>query len=190
MTNKAIIAYEALSGRAFHEIDYTDPKQVDMLLYANHFTTSEEPKPYELYCKMLANSPMVRSRELDRITASLLLMQQMQADCRQEGVRDGEAPSMGDLCAMLIVEGGLDAHYVMHELPFYEIPIYLKAIEQKKRSRMEEGRLWTYYTILPHVGTKDMKKPSDMLVFPWEQEQEAPSLELTELLNEAYYGGE
>ena len=33
---------------------------------------------------------------------------------------------------------------------------------------MEEQRLWTFISILPHVDSKKLKTPADLYPFPWE----------------------
>ena len=66
---------------------------------------------------------------------------------------------------------GLDAHFVLYEMKLFEIGDYLKAIDEHKKEQMERDRLWTFYTILPHVDHKKLKKPQDLMPFPWEKEE-------------------
>ena len=90
----------------------------------------------------------------------------------KEEVSDKEekAPYMGDLAALLITFG-LDAHFVLYEMKLFEIGDYLKAIDEHKKEQMERDRLWTFYTVMPHVDLKKIKSPQDLMPFPWEREQ-------------------
>ena len=35
---------------------------------------------------------------------------------------------------------------------------------------MENDRFWTYLTVLPHVDSKKLKEPSDLIEFTWEKD--------------------
>jgi hypothetical protein len=56
-------------------------------------------------------------------------------------------------------------------MKLFEIGDYIKAIDEHKKEQMERDRLWTFYTILPHIDQKKLKKPQDLMPFPWEREQ-------------------
>ena len=50
-------------------------------------------------------------------------------------------------------------------MKLFEISDYLKAIDDFKKEKMESERLWTFYTILPHIDQKKVKSPQDMFPF-------------------------
>ena len=64
----------------------------------------------------------------------------------------------------------MDPHYVMYELQLWELSGIFQAIETQSKSEMEDKRFWSYLQIMPHVDSKKLKKPSDLLPFPWEKE--------------------
>ena len=43
---------------------------------------------------------------------------------------------------------------------------------------MENDRFWAFWNILPHVNTKKLKKPQDLIRFPWEKEEELSERDL------------
>ena len=72
---------------------------------------------------------------------------------------------------------GLDAHYALNEMELCDLPLFLEAYERKKKEQMEESRMWTYLTILPHIDAKKMENGAkDLITFPWEEKKEATEI--------------
>ena len=71
----------------------------------------------------------------------------------------------------MIVQYGVDAHYIMEEMELWQIEAMFRAVENTVKSKYEEERLWTYLTILPQVDGKKLNKPEKLLPFPWEKEE-------------------
>lgn len=61
--------------------------------------------------------------------------------------------SIGEIVSMLVM-GGLDAHYAMEEMDLCDLPLYIEAYERKRKEELENARLWTYISILPHIDGK------------------------------------
>jgi hypothetical protein len=64
----------------------------------------------------------------------------------------------------------LDINYVLNEMHYSEIDSYIKYRDDKNKNRLEEKRLFTYLTIMPHINAKKLTV-SELLPFSWEQEQ-------------------
>ena len=74
-----------------------------------------------------------------------------------------------DYATSLIIDYGVDAHYVMYEMKLWEIPLFFEAVSTKMMRDMEQKRFWTYLNIMPHIDTKKCKSPEALLPFKWEK---------------------
>lgn len=83
---------------------------------------------------------------------------------------DDSAVFMCDIIPVLVGDCGLDINYVMNEMNYTDIDSFIHYREQKHQSELEEKRLFTYLIMAPHVDSKKIKKPEDILPFPWEKE--------------------
>lgn len=78
--------------------------------------------------------------------------------------------TMTDIATSLIVQYGLDPHYVMDEMQLWEILPLFKAADYKVKQHLIEKRFWTYMTISPHLDPKKMTSPEKLIPFAWEQD--------------------
>jgi len=91
---------------------------------------------------------------------------------------------MKDIVPILTMDCGLDINYVMNEMKYTDVDSFIKYREKKHENELEEQRLWTFYSILPHVDTKKLKKPEDLIKFPWEKTTNAKFNEEVEEVTE------
>lgn len=172
LTIKTIIRWEQLTGRSFSEIDYSDNKDIISLLY----------------CSVLSCNPgmLYTLDEFRQTTVNEKLMRQMSQTLSRESIvlsqfckgnsgvtadkNDGESGKITDIISALIM-AGLDAGFAMNEMMLCDLPMFVKAYEQKKKEQLENARLWTYLGILPHVDGKKMPSAVDLYPFPWELEE-------------------
>ena len=105
--------------------------------------------------------------ELTPITASL-------SDTGEGEASDGEddGPDFTTIANMIIVDGGIDAGYVMDRMELWEIPSILNAIQKRKQEKLEYTRLFTWMSMLPHLAQDSVSSPEKLLPFPWETESE------------------
>ena len=76
---------------------------------------------------------------------------------------------IGNIVSTLIMSG-LDATYALEEMELCDLPMYIEAYERKRKEEMEASRLWTFFTMLPHIDSKKMKNGAmDLITFPWEE---------------------
>lgn len=77
---------------------------------------------------------------------------------------------MVDIIPILVGDCGLDINYIMNEMNYTDVDAFIHYREQKHEAELEEKRLFTYLTMAPHVDHKKIKKPEDIMPFPWEKE--------------------
>jgi hypothetical protein len=140
-----------------------------------------------LYCVVLANNDKVFTfktfkdiannpdqfrtmvRELEKYNQVLSQFVE-ENDVPGERKTDETKTWVKDIVASLIVER-VDASFVMNDLTIADLPLFIKALNNKKRAEMEESRLWTYIWMAPHIDTKKLDRPEKICPFAWETEK-------------------
>lgn len=92
---------------------------------------------------------------------------------KSEGNADDTPPMLTDIAAVIVING-VDAKYVMDEMPLYELQGYITAIEERKKEMVTNDRLWTWLGLMPHLSKESSRKlnsPDKLLPFPWEIEE-------------------
>ncbi|WP_106831166.1 hypothetical protein [Parabacteroides pacaensis] len=176
LTIKAIIRWEQLTGRPFSSLDYSDSRDVEMLFYTVMLCSGEKVCTLEAFRTVIKNEKLfkgfVRDLEKDgRVVA------QFQRKCQEsDSTDDGKPGFVKDVVHTLILEG-VNPDYVLNDMWICDLPELIMAYERKKKEQMEASRLWTFFSILPHVDGSKVKVPSDMYPFPWEMEEEIQKAE-------------
>ena len=166
---KAISLAETLLDKPFSDFDFTDENTVASLMYAIYIANTGSAKTFEDF-KTSVPSDVEKSTQ-DAMAYVMQFNRQAEAEAEADVPASTDravGSRMSELANYVIVHGGLDAHYVMYEMDVHEMAGFVEGINALKKERMEEQRLWTYYTVLPHVGSKVLKEPSDLIVFEWE----------------------
>lgn len=191
---KAIMKWELFYGKTFSKFDMTNPDELNHLVY--FCETDAEGFTFEIWEKAVKTREQIINvqRELsDNIAYSAQFVKNLQKSTNvslteEEQVDDETITSM----VSTLIMGGLDANFAMNEMTLYQLPSFIDAYMQNKRTEAENNRLWTYLSILPHVDAKKLKSPVDLLPFPWEEqyrkqkfEEAAPEIEkqLNDFLN-------
>jgi hypothetical protein len=156
---------EQLLGKPFGEFELTSEKDADMLAYSLLVASSDENFSYSTYKHL---SDKVKAKALKQLTSDFSFLQQFS---KEETETKSKPVYMGEVAATLIMEG-MDARYVLYEMGVFELKDYLAALDTKIKNKFENSRLWTFYTILPHVDAKKLKSPKDLFLFPWEVEED------------------
>lgn len=178
---QAIRVAEKLLKKPFGKFDLTDEETVVILMYAMVSENNDEVMTLKDF-KAILEMKKIGSIIQKAVQKELSYIDQFKGE---EGGSDDTYIS--DLAGILITFG-LDAHFVLYEMKLFEISDYLKAIDDFKKEKMESERLWTFYTILPHIDQKKVKSPQDMFPFPWEVEQiEKDRLKQLEKDEEMFY---
>lgn len=163
---QAIRVAERLLKKPFGEFDMTDEETVLTLMYAMVSENNDKVFTLKRFPDILEMGK-IRKQIHDAVLDEMAYIDQFKEEVSD---KEEKAPYMGDLAALLITFG-LDAHFVLYEMKLFEIGDYIKAIDEHKKEQMERDRLWTFYTILPHIDQKKIKSPQDLMPFPWEREQ-------------------
>jgi hypothetical protein len=163
---QAIRVAEKLLKKPFGEFDLSDENTSLTLMYAMVSENNEEVFTKDQF-KYILEMRKMRSQIQKAVSDEMAYIDQFKGEVSDNKEK---TPYMGDLAALLITFG-LDAHFVLYEMKLFEMGDYLKAIDEHKKEQMERDRLWTFYTILPHVDHKKLKKPQDLMPFPWEKEE-------------------
>lgn len=168
---KAIIRVEQMLSKPFTEIDYSNIDELMRLLYCTVLSNNSVLFTFEEFQAIADNEKQlaVMIKEIEK--ANIVLAQFTKSD-KSNSSGDIEEPQyIKDLVGMLIMSG-LDAHYVMDEMEISDIPVFVDAYEKKRREEMEASRLWTFLSIAPHVDTKVIRSAKDLMLFPWEEQEE------------------
>lgn len=163
---------EQLRGRSFTTMDYSDKEDVAILLYVTTLCSAHE-KIYtlEVFRQTLANKKVSRDIILDLEREAEVLRQFQNNSAEKASCDIGNDPAtIGSIVSTLIMSG-LDAHYALNEMELCDLPLYIEAHEQKKKEQMEASRLWTFFSVLPHIDSKKIKSAQDLYTFPWEIEE-------------------
>lgn len=190
---KSIIRAEQILSKPFTDIDYTNVEELTKLLYCTVLSNNPVLFTFEEFQAIAENEKQlsVMIKEIEK--ANLVLEQFSRGTTAQNVENAGESPYIKELVGMLVMSG-LDAHYVMNEMEISDIPIFVEAYEKKKREEMEASRLWTFLSIIPHIDTKKVKSPKDLMMFPWEEEEAQKAAEATLLrdkeIAERFFSGE
>lgn len=176
---KSIIYYERLTGKPF-----------------STFTGNEEDVIPLLYCMLVANNDFKRTYEetikylftdekfVGEINSRLQKIFLFESQFFEKEEVDEKLPSQIDtsnkedtnkvyiyqLVPILVMDCNLNIDYVLNEMHYSEIDSYIKYRDDKNKNRLEEKRLFTYLTIMPHINAKKLTV-NELLPFSWEKEE-------------------
>lgn len=173
LTVEAIIRWEQMTGRNFAAVDLSSESDVLRLIYCMESCWMENPPTFDVY-KLTFDNKKVSKEKMRAFAGQNEYMAQFgrhqRADSASTGADGGAADSIASIAGKLIVTGGMDARYVMREMPVELLPIFLDALNNRIRQEAESNRLWTYLQIRPHIDARKCNSPQKLFLFPWEQE--------------------
>ena len=166
---KTILLYEEMSGKSFYAVDGEDI----MLL---------------IYCALVVNNDLsITKNHFDIIMKNEKIARELMAKCqseldfiqqfiktdnkvKQETEEVENDNKISNVVNMILLQNNLDMNYVMYEMRLWELAPLIKSIEEKTKADMVEKRFWAYLNICPHIDSKKIKGPEDILPFPWEKD--------------------
>lgn len=166
---KTILLYEEMSGKSFYEVGGEDI----MLL---------------IYCALVVNNDLsITKNHFDIIMKNEKIARELMAKCqseldfiqqfiktddrvKQETEEVEKDNKVSNIVNMILLQNNLDINYVMYEMRLWELAPLIKSIEEKTKADMVEKRFWAYLNICPHIDSKKIKGPEDILPFPWEKD--------------------
>ena len=186
LTVRAVVMFENMTGVRINDAGRSaDPELAAKLLYCC-LAAGGLDMPYEKALPLLAGpagerwtEQLADENEMDRQFAP-------PADDNGGDETDGSdardnaggsnaktesEPWTRDIVPVLVKDCGLDIRYVMDEMRYTDIPLFLRYREQRMRAETEDKRLWVYLITAPHLNPKKRVTPESFLPLPWEKEK-------------------
>lgn len=166
LTIKAIIRWEQLRDKSFSEMDYSDPEDVDTMLYT--MNVADEATTYDVFRRTLKNKKLYADMA-KQLSRELAVMSQY---VKHSGEKPAGKPERIEKIVAYLVMKGLSADYAMEKMSVADLNTYLEETAKLTKERLEYERYWTYWQVAPHC-TKDCLKdgPVSIVRFPWEREE-------------------
>ena len=168
ITVRDLLRYERLLGRSI----FAEEPDGATLIYC---TTPEAYTRYTLEewsrTTLGASAFMAEeARELARELSALQQYSQQPTDSQEPRANSQEPRTLTDVVTELLTESVVPADYLLERAELWELTIYIEATQRKRQQRLERERLWTYMGLLPHIDSKQIKRPEDLLPFAWDAE--------------------
>ena len=162
---KSIITAEKLLNKPFSDFDLSEENDLKGLIYSVYVTNE---KVFTLSdFENLWNLKGEREKMVKFITTQIQYVQQFSLPSEDKG----EKVWIGNLVNRLIATRRVEQSYILNDMQVWELSDILKAAEEVVKEEMEQKRFWAYLTVLPHIDGKKIKKPQDLITFPWEAEE-------------------
>lgn len=178
LTIRRIIKWEQLNQKPFSSLNYGDEDDIVSLFYVCKLPDEADISLSE-FKKNLTEASL--DEMIKKFEKQMLIDSQFQPVSKKdiEESKDSDPVYIKDLVPMLVMNG-LDVHFALDEMGLFDIPIYLKAYDQRMKNNLESSRLWAFIQVLPHLS-KNIKNPQDLYPFSWEiEEQKEKTMKETE----------
>lgn len=184
LTVRAVVMFENMTGVRINDAGRSaDPELAAKLLYCC-LAAGGLDMPYEKALPLLAGpagerwtEQLADENEMDRQFAPPADTDDGDgdnsgdgSDARSDGKAENE-PWTRDIVPILVKDCGLDIRYVLDDMRYSDIPIFLRYREQRMRAETEDKRLWVYLITAPHLNPKKRVTPEIFLPLPWEKEK-------------------
>lgn len=170
ITVRDLLRYERLLGRSI----FADEPDGATLIYC---TTPEAYTRYTLeeWSRTTLGASAFMAEEAKELARELSALQQYsKVEVRDERleVREekAEVRTLTDVVTELLTESVVPADYLLERAELWELTIYIEATQRKRQQRLERERLWSYMGLLPHIDSKQIKRPEDLIPFAWDEE--------------------
>ena len=77
----------------------------------------------------------------------------------------------------MVVECGIDPDYFLDRMKWYEVEACIKGLETKNKTSWEQCRFLSY--IIAQVNSTKKLKPTDILSFTWDKEEDNKNTMIT-----------
>jgi len=162
---KSIITAEKLLNKPFSDFDLSEGKDLKGLIYSVYVTNEKIFTMNDF--ENLWNLKSEREKMMNFITTQIQYVQQFSLPSDD----NAEKVFIGNLVNRLVATRRVDQSYILNDMQVWELSDILKAAEEAVKEEMEQKRFWAYLTVLPHIDSKKIKKPQDLITFPWEAEE-------------------
>ena len=166
---KTILLFEEMADKSFYDLNDED---LLLMVYCSLVVNNNQKLTYSRFKQVMENEKIAKTllrkcqEEMDFMTQFEKKRQEKQND----NTSDEKVDKLTSIINLLILQHGLDINYVMNEMRLWEIAPLVKSIDEKSKADMVEKRFWAYLNICPHIDSKKIKGPEQLLPFPWEKE--------------------
>lgn len=182
---KSICAFEKMNDKSFFEMVDED---IFQLLYAIYITSNpNNPLNQKVFFYMLENEKIAKWF-LQKYMSIAEICEEFKSKVKESKDENNNEPvkvRITDYVTTMVVEYGINPHYIMYEMDLWELSEYYEAIDTKMKRDAVNKRFWTYVNVMPHIDTKKCKSPQHLVPFDWEKESIKKKQE-TELKNNMY----
>lgn len=168
ITVRDLLRYERLLGRSI----FADEPDGATLIYC---TTPEAYTRYTLeeWSRTTLGASAFMAKEARELARELASLQQYSGlDTRDESLEvrqeRAEVRTLTDVVTELLTESVVPTDYLLERAELWELTIYIEATQRKRQQRLERERLWSYMGLLPHIDSKQIKRPEDLIPFSWD----------------------
>lgn len=174
---KSLVLFERLTKTSFQNFNGTI-EQIIPLLYCMLVANNTFKETYENTIKYLFSDEKFLKVLSDKLEKLLKYEEQFNASIeniiKENAVelnveKENKAIFISQLIPILVSDCNLDINYIMNEMNYTEIDSYISYRDTKYKSYLEEKRLFTYLSIIPHIDTKKCSM-QQLLPFDWEIE--------------------
>lgn len=183
-TFKAIRNFERMTKESFLELD-NKPELIIAYLYCCLVAHPENDFNLTFEEALVSFFPEHSAELIEQFSQEMELINQFNPQREDKGSEDDnsignedksspkekETVFLSSLIPILVKDCGLDINFVLNEMDYTDTELYINSSVEHKREEMENQRFWTYLNILPHVDSKKLKDPADLIEFPWEKEK-------------------
>lgn len=190
LTIKSICLFERMTGKTIFSMG-DDEDDILHLLYSSFISSNPENGriTYNVFKAMVKSNPKVSEWIMGKYKDIMDVLTPLMTNPKKDDDIDNDKSegtmNVTDMATSLIIDYGVDAHYVMYEMSLWELYPFYDTAAAHMRNHLEEQRLWTYIGIAPHIDGKKIKSPQDILPFAWE-EKEMKNKKEKELKNNEY----
>lgn len=174
ITVRDLLRYERLLGRSI----FADEPDGATLIYC---TTPEAYTRYTLeeWSRTTLGASAFMAEEAKELARELSALQQyskVEEEANSQEPRANSQPTansqqpraLTDVVTELLTDGVVPADYLLERAELWELTIYIDATQRKRQQRLERERLWSYMGLLPHIDSKQIKRPEDLIPFSWD----------------------
>lgn len=190
---KSCILFEKLTNKSFQDFNIESEEEIFQLIYCSLIANNQIKVTYEVFLTMLENKYFLKN-VISNFEKEMAILQQFKGNQEiEEENEDSEESeektkvSYEDLSNNLIIEYGVDPHFVLYKLEIFDILGLTKAIERHIRAEMEDKRFWTYLQVSPNINTKKCRTPQAFMPFPWDKDGAKQDLKKKEASIKAFF---
>lgn len=172
MNIKSICYFEKMINGSFYSFN---EDMIFQLIYAIFITNNPSKNiTFDAFMFLMQREDIAQYflKSFTDCTSIIKQLDKMKEKCDDGSHSDMELgeKTITDYATTLIINYGVDANYVMYKMGIWELLPFYEAVDTKVKHDMQMDRFWTYIKVCPHIDTKKVKTPEQLIPFEWEKE--------------------